>query len=240
MSLISWVLSSLNAPPNNSWILKAYKLKRKFLGVDKHLREEYLRNNCQAMLLQIGGGSNLLAGWLNTDLDIFPGVMQLDATKPYPFEDETFDFIFTEHMIEHVPYGGGNLMLCECFRVLKKGGIIRVTTPDLRSLVRLYDREFYSLEEQYFSFFKKEFVPDDYPSTVATILNLFFRLWGHQFIYDEETLTNLMISVGFGNIESKSLGKSAYPELQNLEHETRYPDQLLSFESICLEGIKKD
>ncbi len=43
-------------------------------------------------------------GFLNSDY--FPRLSDaicLDTTNTYLFEDETFDYIFSEHMIEHVP-----------------------------------------------------------------------------------------------------------------------------------------
>lgn len=67
--------------------------------------------------LHIGCGKHFLEGWLNSDF--FPkldNVAHIDATKPYPFNDETFDFVFSEHTIEHVPYTKGLSMLKECFR----------------------------------------------------------------------------------------------------------------------------
>ena len=45
--------------------------------------------------LNLGCGPNILEGWLNTDIEpIDDRVVYLDAGKPFPFEDETFDFIF--------------------------------------------------------------------------------------------------------------------------------------------------
>ena len=65
-----------------------------------------------------------------------------------------------------------------------------------------------------------------------------FRLWGHQFIYDEETLADAIRAVGFSSVTRLLLGNSDYPDLQNLANEQRYPDGLLNFESVTLEGRK--
>src|SRR5437867_9832604 len=80
--------------------------------------------------LQLGAGTNPLAGWLNTDG--YPAsfrVLSVDAREPLPFSDETFDYVFSEHHIEHMTFHEGRRMLRECFRVLKPGGRIRVATP---------------------------------------------------------------------------------------------------------------
>jgi ubiquinone/menaquinone biosynthesis C-methylase UbiE len=56
----------------------------------------------------------------------------VDVTRRSPFVDNTFDFIYSEHMIEHIPYVGGRAMLEESYRVLKPGGTLRIATPDAR------------------------------------------------------------------------------------------------------------
>jgi len=90
--------------------------------------------------LQLGAGPNALDGWLNTD--IAPsrrGIAYLDATRPFPLEDETFDYVFSEHQIEHIEARHALPMLRECFRVLKPGGRLRIATPDLAVVIGLYD-----------------------------------------------------------------------------------------------------
>ena len=49
------------------------------------------------------------------------------AVTPLPFNDEEFDFIMANHILEHVP----NWWLCfnECSRILKKGGRLEVWIP---------------------------------------------------------------------------------------------------------------
>jgi predicted SAM-dependent methyltransferase len=62
--------------------------------------------------LHLGEGSNIIEGWLNTEVEPKGnGVYLLDASKPFPFHDCTFDYVFSEHLIEHfsVSFGdGGN------------------------------------------------------------------------------------------------------------------------------------
>src|SRR5215216_3456181 len=90
--------------------------------------------------LHLGCGKHSLAGWLNTDMNECPAssIIKLDATKPFPFEPGSFAYVFSEHMIEHIPFKDGTSMLKECFRVLQPGGKIRIATPDFRFLVNLY------------------------------------------------------------------------------------------------------
>ena len=81
-------------------------------------------------------------------------------------------------------------------------------------------------------------MPQECPSTSVSVVNAFFRLWGHQFIYDEETLARAMSTAGFHSIKRRCLRESDYLPLRNLENKQRYPEGLLDFESIALEASK--
>ena len=101
---------------------------------------DYLKAN-SVRKLQLGTSNNILTGWLNTDIVVNHGpIVYMDATKRFPFENNTFDYIVAEHMIEHVEYEAAQVMLRECFRVLKPGGRVRFATPDLRVLLALYSK----------------------------------------------------------------------------------------------------
>jgi len=84
--------------------------------------ERYFRNN-PVKKLQLGTSNSSIERWLNTDLlPTSNEVVYLDATRRFPFEDNTFDYVYSEHMIEHIEYDSALFMLRECFRVLKPGG----------------------------------------------------------------------------------------------------------------------
>ena len=96
--------------------------------------------------LEIGACANLRPGWLSTDKDARPGVMAMDATQAFPMGSEIFDFIYSEHMIEHISFNDGQQMLRECWRVLKPGGrlvCLEFSTPVwpwFRGLYNFYSR----------------------------------------------------------------------------------------------------
>lgn len=222
--------------PGHPNIVRAHRLRRALFRSDLRLRNEYLRNTTSPKL-QIGGGWSLFEGWLNTDIETIPGVMWMDATQRFPFGDETFQYVYSEHMIEHVPYGKGERLLRECYRVMRRGGAIRIITPDLSAIIRLYDPELSAEQKRYMQWFCQTFVPERTPSA-ASAINTMFRSWGHQFIYDEQTLAGSMRSAGFNSITRYPIRCTGYPELQNLVNEQRYPEGLLNYESITLEAIK--
>ena len=92
--------------------------------------------------LQLGCGNHPLDGWLNTDASPRAAdVMRLDAARRFPFPDDAFAYVYSEHMIEHVSFRSAERALAESFRVLAPGGKIRVSTPDLAFLIDLWRRD---------------------------------------------------------------------------------------------------
>jgi predicted SAM-dependent methyltransferase len=73
-------------------------------------------------------------------------------------------------------------MLAECFRVLKPGGTLRLTTPSL-------------------DYFVKQVLTN--PATVQQINDIFYR-HGHHFIYSEESLSQVLSDTGFSHIRRSS------------------------------------
>jgi SAM-dependent methyltransferase len=51
--------------------------------------------------------------------------------RSLPFEDESWDIVFSSHTLEHFPRAQVPIVLDEWLRVLKPGGMLRLTLPDL-------------------------------------------------------------------------------------------------------------
>jgi predicted SAM-dependent methyltransferase len=205
---------------------------------DKRIIERYFGAH-PVTKLHVGCGPNVLDGWLNADrCPASPLVLRLDATKPFALGDETFDYVFSEHMIEHLTHSQGHFMLAECFRILKHGGIVRISTPDLAFLVDLYRDDKTGLQQGYLRWSAAHFLEDASLGSDTLVINNFVRDWGHQFIYDEKTLRSSMERAGFAEITRHELQESENETLRNLENEARMPDGFLRLETFTLEGTK--
>ncbi|HEY0735287.1 MAG TPA: methyltransferase domain-containing protein [Herpetosiphonaceae bacterium] len=189
--------------------------------------------------LQLGTGTNPLDGWLNTDIvPAGSGVVFLDSTKRFPIEDATFDYVFSEHHIEHLSYTEGLVTLREAFRVLRPGGRIRIATPSLETLIGLYTAPVDELQQRYIRFITDTFLPDVQTYSPVFVLNNAFRNWGHQFLYDRATLQQTMEQVGFVEIASPAPGTSDDPNLRGIDSHGDFigNEEMSRFETMVLEG----
>ena len=214
--------------------------KRRRPGVNHSIIERYFSEH-EERKLHLGCGRNMIDGWLNSDfIPLRDDVLFLDVTNRFPFENDTFDYIFCEHMIEHISYADGFTMLSECQRVLKNNGKIRISTPDLEFLIDMYQDNKSELQLDYMKWSTENYINHaPYPSDTF-VINNFVRNWGHLFIYDEKTLRSSFERAGFGNILRRKLNESEYEALQDLENEERMPSGFLQLESFTMEGAKKD
>jgi len=93
-----------------------------------------------------------------------------------PFEDNTFDLVYSGQTFEHVPEDVGDTVLAEAFRVLKPGGHLALDTPN-GAACRL-----------------------QLVGTGETVINP-----DHDIEYDHTTLSNKLIDAGFGIVRELGL-----------------------------------
>ena len=188
---------------------------------DPGVIRDYLQSH-SIRKLQLGAGGNDPKGWLNTDIEPTSNEVYLDATKRYPFPDGSFQYVFSEHVIEHVPWEAGVAMLKECYRVLAPGGKVRVVTPNLAKFVQLLT-ESADADAQRFIAAKLRFhVWPESPVTGAYIFNRQVRDWGHQFLYDSATLRKTLELAGFKQITEYRVEEKTDPVFLDVEMRTHY------------------
>jgi predicted SAM-dependent methyltransferase len=172
----------------------------------------------ESIKLHLGCGTVYKDGWINIDNNSDFNIQKLDLAydlaNGLPFPDNYADYIFHEHFIEHLSYRDGSVFLRECLRVLKPGGIMRFSTPDLNEAIREYqDPEI---------FLKNKPIRDSYGYgnlSPCITFNLGLREWGHQFIYDKPEIQSLLVTIGANrnNITFCASNESTDPALCNLE-----------------------
>src|ERR1035437_720851 len=90
-------------------------------------------------LLNLGCGKRFHPDWINIDfVSSSKDVIACNLLKGIPYESNTFAVVYHSHVLEHFPKNEVNNFIAECFRVLKKDGIIRIAVPDFEALVKEY------------------------------------------------------------------------------------------------------
>jgi predicted SAM-dependent methyltransferase len=194
--------------------------------------------------LQCGSGSTLHRWLLNSDMmqlrdgngnETEPGkiycfnqhlyYLQHDQTHDLPIESESFEWVFSEHFIEHVTPAQAVTWLKEVYRVLKPGGVARISTPDLATYISGYTDP----EQRFFKQHHKQLKlmgMKDVPSRPAWMINQIFSYYGHRWIYDLDEITLAACSAGF---ERNKVSKCSYRqgcELAMLDKEIRSDESL--------------
>ncbi len=191
--------------------------------------------------LQIGSNISNIDGWLATDLvPTTKNCIMLDATKRFPFNNNTFDYVYSEHMIEHISWEQGQFMLKECFRILKPGGKIRIATPDMEKYLNLYFNELKPEDQKIIQFCTDRFIKGISEYKPSFVINTIFRNWRHQFLYDRDLLELAFFKAGFVNMNNCEYSNSDDNNLQGLEKHGQNigNENFAIYETLILEATK--
>lgn len=190
--------------------------------------------------LQLGAGGNNVPGWLNTDIDVGSNQAYVDAAKPFPFSDGSINYVFSEHVIEHLTYEQGLGMLKECRRVLVPGGKMRIVTPNLLKFINLFQQPKTEAMRTYIDGKLGWHSWPRTPEPETYILNRELRDWGHQFVYTPTLLRANLESVGFADVREFLPGRSDDPALSNIEFRAgSNVTDVNDYEAMALEAIRR-
>lgn len=164
--------------------------------------------------LHLGCGERYMDGWLNVDAnEAVRADYYCDLRKPLSWlPDGSIRLVYSEHFVEHITILENQALLTELYSKLKPGGVCRISTPDLEDMVARYLDKHTWKSQSWIKEFGYEWMPNR-----CVMMNIGFRDWGHQFIFDEECLTQLLQSIGFSRVNRVKMNESQYPELRNLE-----------------------
>ena len=180
--------------------------------------EKYIRALRPGEDLKIAFGGH----WSNNPGWLLLNEQQQDITGPLNVPTAVADVVFSEHVIEHVPFTDGVHFLQELFRILKRGGVCRIVCPMLDRLMtaRLDDaqgREY--LRNSVLGMYK------DADHVLHSTLGLdginedplpflFSGLYmnhGHRFIWTSGLMVKVMRSIGFTDARRCGPGEGSRP-----------------------------
>jgi predicted SAM-dependent methyltransferase len=181
--------------------------------------------------LNIGSSGEHVEGWINADLLRDPGghCLRMDATQPWSFEDGAAEAVNSEHVVEHLDPRAAPLFFAEAFRVLRPGGVIRTSTPDLRGIAEAY------LAADPATLAAHRAHGYEEARNHADLLNNYLHMHGHRHVYDFETLALLLGQAGFEDVERAEFGQSRHEPLRGVDtHEMGQLSGLV----VCVDAVK--
>jgi predicted SAM-dependent methyltransferase len=167
------------------------------------------------IMLNVGCGTDYKKGWVNIDNNSDNNIKELDVNwdlrNPLPYKANSVDYIFNEHLIEHLTVEEARVVIKDLMRVLKPGGVLRIAMPNLEEVVDQYKKLPIS-KDPTIKRFKLTYI-----KTKAERINIAFRDWGHKWLYDPEELTRRLKEAGCKNITQCKFGRSKHSALRGLE-----------------------
>jgi predicted SAM-dependent methyltransferase len=187
--------------------------------------------------LHLGCGANVLSGWVNTDTSPSPLVDYLDATKQFPFMDNSFAAAFCEHLIEHMEKSEARFLLQQVFRVLRPTGLFRVVTPSLENFARLALESDSTAAQKYLAFFRR--YVNNPQADISDAINMMFYGHGHRHIYRVNELAAIFQQVGFSEIRTMPAGTYASSIFNGIDgHGKVIGEDINAIEAFAIEAKK--
>lgn len=178
--------------------VRAVKAEAKSLARSIRMRHRartkinFLISEQRTLRLDIGSGNHVREGWIGIDLNP-SATIEWDLSWGIPFPDGSIDEIHSEHCFEHFDRRSLDVLLRECFRVLKDSGTISFSVPNMRPYFTAYvekRRDWLSTKV-----FDRPFLPTE---TLIDIVD-WIALCGnqHRILFDDESAVQRLIDVGF-------------------------------------------
>jgi len=127
-----------------------------------------------------------------------------------PFENNSIPNIYTSHFLEHLTLEDGKKMLRECFRIMKKDGMLRICIPliedeikDMENAIKEYKKGDSTLIQKYVTIQPENVGPKN------------FGL--HKKLYGFEELKKILEDIGFKNVIKAKFKKGRLPLVEKLE-----------------------
>lgn len=90
--------------------------------------------------LHLGGGNKFIPGFTHIDLADFPHLdYKMHDIRNLPmYKDNSVDLIYCSHALQYFDREMAKIALQEWYRILEKGGILRLAVPDFEAITLVY------------------------------------------------------------------------------------------------------
>ena len=172
----------------------SFKIFKIFINFNYGLYQWYVLSRKENIKLDLGTGEKGKNGFTTVALE--KADLSWDLRRGIPLEDKSVDYIYSSHLLEHIPFRELILFLDECKRVLKDKGVFSVCVPNFRFYVDAYSKGKIFENPNYY----KEAITDT-SSTIDQLNYVAYMDQEHKFLFDEENLLNILKKVGFRSVK---------------------------------------
>ena len=146
----------------------------------------YTKNSNSGLKIHLGCGNINLQGWLNIDARDFKHVHIIsDGFDLTQFKENSIAEFYLCHVLEHFSFNETHNFLSKLYKLLKPGGLLRISVPDIEKLYILYNKQ------KKLSIVKNAIMGgQNYPNDF------------HKSIYDHQELKNILEKNSFKNVSS--------------------------------------
>ena len=169
--------------------------------------------------LNWGCGSWTPEGWINSDIKDEPGVnLVASILDGLPLETDSIDYAVSIHALPEMHYANLIPVLQELRRVLKPGGVLRLSLPDLDKGIAAYQRG----DRDYF------LIPDEEAKSAGAKFIVQMLWYGYsKLLFTRDFIEEMLLKAGFASVTHCAFKQTAsgWPEildLDNREHESLF------------------
>ena len=175
-------------------------------------------------LIHIGCGMKNSTRYINVDAEPLAHVhiVTYDLSNIDELKTESADLIYMCHVLEHIPPTQLHSVLSEIRRILKPGGILRLSVPDFNKLIEIYHVSGGDVNSIYRQLLGQP--GSDYNA--------------HHMIFNDQYLRNLLEVAGFRNVTTWDPQNSEYHDFKDTSSKTIRIDSQRYPVSLNLEAIK--
>ena len=201
------------------------KLKLRLSFAKRGLIKPSLPQNSDGkVLVHIGCGKRYSPEFINVDARPFAHVhIVTDHIASLPdFADGTVDMVYMCHILEHIKTSDLRDVLSEMKRILKAGGVLRLSVPDFDRLIAIYNdsgKDLNAISRQLMG------GQDDKYNI-------------HYSVFNQQYLSNLLTEVGFSKVVPWDPGHCLYHNFQDKASRKREINGKEYLISLNLEAIK--
>jgi SAM-dependent methyltransferase len=212
------------------FIKQAIGEKKYYLIKGRSRRVNWLLNkpklpklNDNKRFIHLGCGRINHPDFINVDLCLYPHVHYLRDIKDLTiFPDSFADLIYVSHCLEHIPHPKVASVLMEWWRVLKPGGILRLSVPDFDTMVQIYEENEKDLDLIIGPLMGAQDFSQDF----------------HYICFNEKTLSRHLLNAGFFEVRKWIHGSGPYTSLPDWSGRCFEINGKTYNISLNLEGIK--